>query len=312
MTGKQWNGWNRSSSKSKGWDTRSAKPKGNPQSDKAALPAYDSTSLPSSLAGSSRAPDKSKDGDLKQALKELISQNDLEVPAALKTFIQQENQQDLGNSLKEDQRLLNYKRKLAQRIQRLKQAQQRKEEQWTKFKEDMRNHMVQEKERFETESKEISKALEETQTELDKALSGVQDIPKENEAEIVDVDLMEIFPEEENTKITGPKIDMEEMLKQSQAGQMMLAKQLGDLQAQMSYMAAMIQSPAVLSPSRPAMEEALIVPETPKGTSVKRNALEPFSRAARGDGPYTTPEKGQKIAENAKLNLNGLDGYGPA
>ena len=308
MTGKPWTNWNRSSSKTKGWESKGSKAKGSGkgQAEKGGLPAYDATSLPSSTASSSRTVvDKSKDCDLKQALKEFISQNDFEVPATLQNFIQQEKDQDLGNTLKEDQRALNHKRKLAQRLERLKLAQQRKEEQWLKFKEDMKNHMLQEKERYLAECKEISKAIADTQTDLDKALSGAVDT-MEMEAEVLDEDVAEILQDTEKEKETNPKQDMNEIIKQAQQGHMLLAKQLGDLQTQMHYMATMIQAPTVLSPSRNILDEALAEATTP---TKRKSALEPFARRAREVGPYNTPEKDR---EKTQVNLNGLDGYGPS
>ena len=310
MTGKQWNNWSRSSSKAKGWDPKSSKSKGSGkgQAEKGGLPAYDATSLPSSTASSSRnVVDKTKDCDLKQALKEFISQNDFEVPAALQNFIQQEKEQDLGHTLKEDQRALNHKRKLAQRLERLKLAQQRKEEQWLQFREDMKNHLLQEKERYEKECKEITKAIADTQTELDKALSGVIETA-EMETEIPDEDLAEILQCTEKAKEINTKQDMNEVIKQAHEGHILLAKQLGDLQAQMHYMATMIQAPAVLSPSRSTLAEALAEGGTP---TKRKSALEPFARRARDVGPYNTPEKVED-KEKMKLNLNGLDGYGPS
>ena len=312
MTAKQWNNWNRSSSKAKGWDPKSSKPKGSGkgQAEKGGLPAYDATSLPSSTATASSSRnvvDKSKDCDLKQALKEFISQNDFEVPAALQNFIQQEKEQDLGHTLKEDQKAFNHKRKLAQRLERLKLAQQRKEEQWLQFREDMKNHLLQEKERYDTECKEITKAIADTQTDLDKALSGVVE-NVEMETEIPDEDLAELLQGTEKAKEITPKQDMNEIIKQAHEGHILLAKQLGDLQAQMHYMATMIQAPAVLSPSRNMIAEALGEAGTP---TKRKSALEPFARRARDVGPYNTPEKVDD-KEKMKVNLNGLDGYGPS
>lgn len=224
-------------------------------------------------------------------------------------------QQDVGHSLKEDQKILNQKRKLAQRIERLKTAQKKKAEQWIQFRQQVKDHVAKEKLRYETECQELAEALKATQLELDKAMSGEPTAPDDMETEKIDSDVEEIFSEDKdnqkgNTEEKAEKdlkqAAMEEAIMQTQAGQMMLTEQLSMIQTQMTYMANILQAPSIPSPTRQAMGHATPTPSTP-GESRRRSALEPFARAAT-TGPYATPEKVPKDGNH----LEQLDGYGPA
>lgn len=276
--------------------------------DKVALPSYDGLSLSSSSTNAAKPTvEKEKDMDLKNALKEFIAQNSFEVPAALKEFVQT----DVGHSLKEDQRQLNQKRKLVQKVERLKAAQKKKEEQWSTFKQQVKEHVTKEKARYETECQEIAEALKATQLELDKAMTGEVEIPADMETETADTDVDEIFKEDTFAKDKPMDRDqqkdatMAEAIMQTQAGQMMLTEQLTMLQNQVSYMASVLQAPAVPSPTRQTLGAGTPTPSTPN-PGKKRNALEPFARAT--SGPYSTPDKEAKNV----IALDGLDGYGPA
>lgn len=281
--------------------------------DKVQLPSYDGASWPSSSASVSKATaDKEKDTDLKSALKEFLEQNAsaLEVPTALKEYIQPA----VGQSLKDDQKLLNHKRKLAQKVERLKGAQKKKEEMWTQFRQQMKEHLAAEKVRFEKECLELAEALKTAQQDLDKAMSGSMEtteiVPEET-----DIELDEMLEDKNTRKDTDKEPHkekaMEEALLQAQAGQMLLAEQVTALQQQMSYMAQLMKTPAVESPSRTVLEVIGVTPTTPpkEGESGKRkHALEPFSRRS---APYNTPEKEPIQASKTPMQLESLDGYGP-
>ena len=255
---------------------------------------------------SSRPFEQEKENQLKTALKELIEQNQLAVPPQLQSYMKE----DAGNALKQDQKALNTKRKLIQRLERLKGAQNKKDEQWMTFKQEMKEHINKEKVRYDTESQELATAIKETQTQLDKAMSGAPTTPHETDTEAATVDMDEIFQDVEKdmeTKTDREK-SMEEAVKQAQAGQMMLAQQMSALQEQMSYMASMMIPPQILSPTRQAMVGGMQPPMTPKNEVAKRRATEPFSRPHTPVGPYATPDK---TKENNTVNLDGMDGYGP-
>lgn len=302
---KKWQG-------AKSWG-KGNKPNTNPK-DKFQLPSYDGASWPSSSASASKATyDKEKDTDLKSALKEFLEQNAsaLEVPTALKEYIQPA----VGQSLKDDQKMLNHKRKLVQKVERLKGAQKKKEEMWTQFRLQMKEHLAAEKARFDKECSELAEALKTAQQDLDNAMNGSMEtteiVPEETDIELEEL-LEDKNTTKDTTKDTHKEKAMEEALLQAQAGQMLLAEQVTALQQQMSYMAHLMKTPAVESPSRTCLEVLGVSPTTPpkEGDAGKRkHALEPFSRKS---APYNTPVKDSAKTSKSPMQLESLDGYGPA
>ena len=165
MAGKQWQQWGKNQHKSQGWDTKG---KGKAQQPKErGLPTYDASSSQSSATSAAKSQgSKDKEMDMKAMLQALIEKNDFEVPDCIKDYMQQ----DVGTTLQQDQKILNAKRKLAQRVERLKAAQLRKQDQWDRFKQEIREHMRKEKQRFDTEMAEIQEALKDTQSQLDRQI----------------------------------------------------------------------------------------------------------------------------------------------
>lgn len=318
MTGKQWGQWGKNANKSHGWGAKDKK--GNaPQNKERALPTYDALpiSASSGSGASSTGKDKEKDPDLKAMLQELIEKNDFQVPDSIKDYLQQ----DIGSTLNQSQKELNAKRKLAQRVDRLKAAQSRKQEQWNRFKQEMRDHMQKEKQRYDTESAEIQQALRTAQEQLDKAMSGVMTSTDEQE-DYQDPEMEEVFQEMETEKTTEVKntektsdTTTEDILKQTQAGHRLLAQQMGALQEQITYMAQAFMTPAMPSPTGRPHTMAPLNPTTPP-SATRKSALAPFARrtrTARSRSPFNTPEKTKENEQqgNQPINLEGMDGYGP-
>lgn len=80
-------------------------------------------------------------------------QNNLEVPEKLKEYFQP----GVGEELQKDQRELNQKRKLSQRLQRLQAALKRKSDQWATL--NIRDHVQKEKQRYEEETQDSKRPL---------------------------------------------------------------------------------------------------------------------------------------------------------
>ena len=170
---------------------------------------------------------------------------------------------------------------------------------------------------FETEMAEIQEALKDTQSQLDKAMSGVV-INVEDAEEKADTDIDMIFTnmDKEKEKQKDPaeeqtEKDNAELLRQTQAGHQLLAKQIGEMQQQMTYMAQILMSPAEGSPLRQTHAMGTSpTPTTPATPTRRRNALEPFARSgSHKNGPYgATPEK---TTAPTDASLESLDGYGP-
>ena len=89
--------------------------------------------------------------DLRAALQELVTTNQLAVPDQFKELLQE----DVHTDLQTDQKSINYKRKLAGRIERLRKAQVKKQEHWEGFQKEMKEHYQAEHARYEKESIEI-------------------------------------------------------------------------------------------------------------------------------------------------------------
>ena len=313
MAGKQWQQWGKNQNKSQGWD---AKGKGKAQQPKErGLPSYDASSSQSSTTSAAKPQaSKTKEMDMKAMLQALIEKNDFEIPECIKEYMQP----DVGTTLQQDQKELNAKRKLAQRVERLKAAQLRKQDQWDRFKQEIRQHMIKEKQRFETEMAEIQEALKDTQCQLDKAMSGVIiNVEETEEKTETDIDMLFANMDKETEQQKDEAEEQTEranaeLLRQTQAGHQLLAKQIGEMQAQMTYMAQILMSPAENSPIRQTHAMGTSPTSTTLATpSKRRNALEPFARTGHhNSGPYgATPEK-TKAPQDASLET--LDGYGPA
>ena len=311
-----WQNWPRKGKAGQGWDQKEWKGKGNPQKDKGALPSYDAGQSHGSGHGSSSLVERkdNKDQGLRNALQEFIEQNRFEVPEKLKDYFKT----DVGTTLQQDQKELNQKRKISQRLDRLRAALQRKGEQWEQFRQSMRDHLQKEKQRKEEESQELEKAIATTQADLDRALRGEAKTDKE-EVHTVDSDIefMEEVPKKDNVEMK-PTPEIQDLMQQTQAGQLLLARQVQEMQQQMSYMASMIAPPALSSPTRTTLPMHMGLtppPVTPEQPNKRRSPTEPFARpnqsGATQSGPYA--KKGEQAAGDSKEDefLNGLDGYGP-
>ena len=317
MPPRAWQSWPKKAKNGQGWDQKDWGGKGSAQKDKGSLPSYDSGPSHGHGQGSSSATDRkdTKDQGLRGALQELIQQNNFEVPDKLKDYFKT----DVGVTIQQDQRELNQKRKLSQRLDRLRAAQQRKGEQWEQFRQNMRDHLQKEKQRYEEECQELDKAIASTQADLDRALRG-ESKPEKEEVHAVDSDIE--FMEESSKKTNAEKKhppEIEDLMQQTQAGQLLLARQVQEMQQQMCYMANMIAPPALNSPTRTTLPMNMGLtppPVTPEPPNKRRGAMEPFARpnqnGAVATGPYS--KSGEQTAKDAMNDdiLNGLDGYGPA
>ena len=212
--------------------------------------------------------------DLRAALQELVTTNQLELL-----------QEDVHTVLQSDQKSINHKRKLAGRIERLRKAQSKKQEQWEVFQKEMKEHYQTELSRYEKEMNEIKIALGETQLNLDKEMKGI--ITEEPEEITIDEDnefdqwiKSQAKPKDKtkNQETEGKSEDMDQALNMTQENQKMLAQQLHEMQAQMSYVVQALRTPIAVSPGRNVPQSPSVgamTPEQAKGPH-RRSAVEPF------------------------------------
>ena len=324
-----WNQWpkNKQSewyrgSKGKGKTANPATPKDKP--GKSSLPAYDSTSASSSLP-SEVLKDGNKDGDFKAALMTIIAENNLQVPDRYKHIMEE----DVNEKINVDQRRLNNKRKLNSKLDRLKKASAKKDEQWVSFRNQLKDHLLKEQERYTQEKKEIQEAIVQTQLELDKMMNGTAG-EEETPGAPDGMDVLEELTVEDAMKTTARKQDeptqMPEIIKKTQEDHQKLMHQMGELQQQMFYMVQAIAGPNVGSPSRPGIPSSMMTPPKTTGTT-RRTALAPFSRRnsdptpSHSRSPRRTPSKTSPGETKSAVHVEDsdqehlgllaeLDGYG--
>lgn len=232
--GKQWQQW---SNTNDSWDHnagRRSKGKGGAKPAHAgkdgAFPSYDAGS--GNGSGSSQ-PAGSKDVELKDALTALFASNRAEIPKELAPFLQPQP----GEQLQSDQKKLNAKRKLVSKLDRLRKALDRKKEQWSQFRAQMREHLAKEHARFDQEVAELDDAITTTQLQLDRMLNGETEEPA-METESNAEDLEKMLEEDQSKAATADKNKKEsdpatmEALRLAQLGQQQMAKQLMELQQQ--------------------------------------------------------------------------------
>lgn len=240
-----WNHWGRGKS-GKGGGKRSKQGGGDKdgKDQSQLLPGYDS--LPSSSQQS--VPDSKKEDPLKAAMRELVLKNNLEVPEDIKEYFEPK----LTDILNQDQKSLNAKRKLLQKLDRLKTAKEKKHLNWEAFKESMKEHLVRERTRYETEQQELDQAIQETQTALDKMTSGKDEEMEPEAMQEEDIHTMlGVGSAQATTQANNMDKEKDalikeqaELLQKTQAGQAYLAQQLENTQNQLAYFASM-QAPSI-------------------------------------------------------------------
>eukprot|EP00435_Cladocopium_sp_Y103_P076288 s119_g87.t1 len=106
-------------------------------------------------------------------------------------------------SVRNDQKMINDKRKLLQRLDKLKAAQERKEAQWTAFQEKMRAHIGQEKQRYKDAIAELSQKVGETEEDLAKLMRG-ESLVRNDAADNVSMEMDDWFATDEAPETRAP------------------------------------------------------------------------------------------------------------
>lgn len=282
---KPWN-W---STPNHGWDNHQkhnankAKGKGKAkESNGPSFPNYDH-GVPSEL---SSAPSSSKDSDLKAALSAVFADRKLEVPQELQCYLQPQP----GELIQSDQKILNTKRKLLGKVDRLAKALSRKKEQWQSFRAQLKEHLCKEQARYDADVQEIQLALDTTQAQLTRLMEGKDpenadmemEEPQETPIEqMLGVDKSDLA---QHSSATLQAMDSTaEQLRLAQAHQQQMAQQMQELQQQVLYMTQMMITPSVHSPSAIPKTGQFQGPFTPMKT-----------RCTTPTGPYTKTEEPSK------------------
>lgn len=282
------------------------------------LPGYDS--LPSAPSTQAHAADVKKDEPLKAAMRELVTKNGLEIPEDLRDYFAPK----LTEQLNSDQRSFNAKRKLLQKIDRLSTAKEKKQQNWELFTESMREHVIKERTRYESEQQDIDKAIQDAQLQLDKMTGLKEDHMEEDNPPAEDLqDLLGMAASkktpptttshEEDSKDAMIK-EQAEIIQQTQANQAYLARQMADMQSQLALFAG-LQNPALMS-TPPRMTPPAVLAFSPQqkvkqpGTEIK---AERFGKVSEKepitvrDSPYARPA--ETVVDGIPVvNLEAMDG----
>lgn len=153
--------------------------------DKGQFPAYDAMLVEQSSGASSSA--GSADA-MQRAMRSLLESNpSLHVPKEVEEALgfQEVMNKAAKDSLYEQQRMLNQRRKVTTKIDKLQQALQRKGLQMAAYKDEMKQKLAMELERFHREKQEITEALEQAKLQLAKIEkgedldTGMEEVPTE-------------------------------------------------------------------------------------------------------------------------------------
>ena len=147
-----------------------AKDKGNVD-----FPSYDAF-----LASSSSQPSSSQSSDIRKMVQSLAEANKMVIPAELQSMLE-----DGGlTEIKTEQQALNRRKKLALKLERLKQAKTNGITQWAQYREKMAARIKEEKSKFDKDQEEIAAAIQETQIALDKLVQGGDEDLEEEEEDL--------------------------------------------------------------------------------------------------------------------------------
>ena len=290
----QWNQWPKRQPREAGGKGKSKGGSQGHAKEKPAMPSYDAQPSASSLPA-----DGSRDS-LRAALVDIMAENNMMIPDKYKHIVEP----DITEQINTDQKALNSKRKINARIERLKKAMTRKDDQWAQFRADLKDHLLKEQQRYEQEKQELQEALAQSQVDLDKMMRQEnieQDSKMEETPDPLD-ELITAGTKKDGKEDTAKAIPEE--IRRTQADHQLLMQQMGELQQQMMYMVQAFQPPMMGSPMRAGENTPLATPTKVIGT--RRHALEPFARQSRReqDGPYVkTPPKPRKVDAQLSTEL---------
>lgn len=298
--GKQAWGWQNTS-----WENANAKKskdkgKGKGATTDANFPGYDAAGSSGASGSQSVLASTAEDGTLKKALSEIFQKNNMEIPSELQPYFQPK----IGEMLQSDQKRLNTKRKFVAKLDRLKKAVTKKQEQWQAFRAAMREHLAKEQSRFDTDMEELKAAIQETQASLDKMLQGgeedhdMEDEPKETTLEEIlqENDVTKQNKTEPKTEITVTNDAAWEELKQARMGQLQLSQQVQELQQQLLYVTSAIKTPMQGSPSSLHADQAQAECRTSRQWSLREEGTA-RSRCAQG-----TTDEANRHRRDIRLN----------
>ena len=259
------------------------------------LDGASSSSLPSQ---SSTAKDQPSEAIMKAM--RMWMESSVDVPEEAKQILNDLQGRDALQDLKKDQSNLNRRRKAFVKVNRLKEAIDKKHKRFKAFKASIKDQLVRETKKYESDVQEIKEALALAETQLEQIEKGM-DVEEEPEpAENNELALSElIMDSDEETKERNKLRHAQAQLRHSQAESQHLkhmvqnyAEQMEQLQAQLANLQGAMapQSFMNMAPAEIAKAFASTASSPQNPNPQKRDALAPFGVAARSrprEGPYT-------------------------
>jgi len=325
MSSWYWKGaWNKSRTdggkgggkkKKKGKDEKPENPKGG-----ALFPSYDAMPLSGSSGSSSSAAPSTQESQLKQLMRVLVETNAVKIPDEAKHLLEDNEGDAFRDELKKTQTVLNKRRKLFAKVQRLKAAIQQKSDQFMAFKEKIKEQLQQQQVKFEEDTQSLEKSLQEAEEALravmDEESEITQEPPPDGDKDAKDAKMdLELAQLLEN-KDYGQKLEaLEDQLKHSKAENMITKQMFNAQAAQMqSYMQKLESMQSTLlhfqhdvkGPRSPSATmtlggkgtDAVASPQLTKPPVLgKRDPLQPFARVGE--------IKKQRLEPEAKPLLDG-------
>ena len=263
---KKWNVWPKSPKVTRPTQKKAAKGKA-PE-----FPDYDAM-----LGSSSASSGQSADLSMRQAVHSLLEANQLKVPDELKTYFQEGEME----SLRSEQSVLNKKKKMAAKVDRLRNAKALKTRQWTSYKEELTKKFKKEQDKHEREQEELSAAIIEAQAALDRFTAG-----EEESENAPSEDLVTLLADPE-------KIQMAQDLEHAQRKEKNAMELIQEQSRQMAQMQAQLQAYS--------SQSAAINLDPPAPTSPS-NALSEVREQAKKDRRAR-----MKLVEDTKQKIDGTD-----
>ena len=145
------------------------------------FPAYDDMEIPTATSTASSSKVGVADGPWQLALQGLVAANpSLTLPPELEAVMSGNKVAEAKKELYDQQKSLNMKRKATQKLERMEQALRRKRFQMEAYREQLRQQLHMEMQRFAAETKDLEAEIEkqrEVVARLEKGIFKVQDQP---------------------------------------------------------------------------------------------------------------------------------------
>lgn len=211
---------------------------------KANIPQYDAECWTGGSSASSSKPSEAQQGnlqDITKLLKTVVQAGKIELPPEALAILDATDKEDTRASYSAEQKALNAKRKVFNRVQRLRDAITKKTEKFKSFRLAIRDQLANETERFEKDMVDLKDNLQKAERDLERIESGEVEMEETTTENIDELDIfgaMDIVKEKEKLKqqLEQSEASNKEMEARYMAAQRQLQDQLQAMQQQMQAM----------------------------------------------------------------------------